>query len=668
MQQNDEREVEKFSAALSLALTEDHEAVIKRKLLELLKFTEIQDRYMAIEEAHQQTFRWIFHHAENALRSSSGHSKASSTIPCSETIKALPPANNFLDWMKGPQRLYWITGKPGSGKSTLMKYLKEHYKTAHTLSMWANPYPLIITGFFFWNSGTVMQMSRMGLLRSLLAQVLEHRPHMLPILFERRWNAHELFGGDSQPWTWLELTNALETLVADQELRFAFFIDGLDECDGDSMELCRYILKLANFANVKLCVASRPLLAFEEAFEGRPRLRMEELTREDIHLFVANKLRSSPMFLTLERYMRGPAADLIFGITERAQGVFLWVRLVVQSLIDGCRDGDNIMDLQARLRALPSDLDGLFRQILDQLHPQYFKDTSELFQLVEASNAPLQLIDISFVQDGLEASMRKNNDALTDNEITYRAEASRRRIMSRTKGFLQTPEYDSRGITTEVTYLHRTAKDFLRQQKHWEHLLSGAPSFNPNHALALSWLLRVKRKASGNDAGDDFWNGFFLCVHHLKKTKDIPKEHYVALFEELLRASEVYWASDSTWSNNWERTMLDYMESPDLKFTTGEWFPAQTPFEHAFRLEIAPYVAIKLAEQDIIASELDCDWMSLATQIENNFWNIRWHLNIKQNKESVNEEAIRNVIITVLRRTGVMKGQKRDITARNLTG
>ena len=39
------------------------------------------------------------------------------------------PSVIFVDWLKQEDGLYWVSGKPGSGKSTLMKFLSAHDTT-----------------------------------------------------------------------------------------------------------------------------------------------------------------------------------------------------------------------------------------------------------------------------------------------------------------------------------------------------------------------------------------------------------------------------------------------------------------------------------------------------------------------------------------------------------
>ena len=196
-------------------------------------------------------------------------------------------------------------------------------------------------GFFLLESGAEIQMSRFGLLRSLLFQISQKRSHMLPNATERRWSAHKIFGCDYQSWSWLELAEALERLVTDRGLRFAILIDGLDEFDGDVTELAEYVLRLAKHKNIKMRVASRPWLVFEKAFQNGPQRKMEALTLRDIRLFMTKKPHSSQIFMTMQNHV--------------LEGVFFWVCIVIQSFIEGCRNGDGLDDLHARLRRNPFD-------------------------------------------------------------------------------------------------------------------------------------------------------------------------------------------------------------------------------------------------------------------------------------------------------------------------
>lgn len=74
----------------------------EQRILDFLRFSTMDDRHIAIRQAHAQTFRWIFE-------------TSPSDGPRSPT--------KFVEWLRSSDSLYWVSGKPGSGKSTLMKYL-----------------------------------------------------------------------------------------------------------------------------------------------------------------------------------------------------------------------------------------------------------------------------------------------------------------------------------------------------------------------------------------------------------------------------------------------------------------------------------------------------------------------------------------------------------------
>jgi hypothetical protein len=54
----------------------------------------------------------------------------------------------------------------------------------------------------------------------------------------------------------------------------------------------------------------------------------------------------------------------IKNLVQRAEGVFLWLRLVVDSLNRGLENGDDVVVLEERLNDLPSDLSALYHDIL----------------------------------------------------------------------------------------------------------------------------------------------------------------------------------------------------------------------------------------------------------------------------------------------------------------
>jgi hypothetical protein len=464
-----------FSAMLTKLTASNREDLFKARILASLKFGDMDQRQETIAIAYQRTFNWIFDMP--SLNTAQSNRPVGTRIP-----NISQPRQNFSHWLEHQHDIYWVTGKPGCGKSTLMKYIFSHRQTANLLAGWSQHRTLVTAGFFFWNSGTSMQMSSKGLLQTILYQALEQCPSLVPHVLPARWARYQEHGADLQDWTWSELEHGLRTLVCDVSRCFAFFIDGLDEFDGDCKDLNQLVLSLTKGnSNVKMCLASRPWLVFEEAFQQKPWLRVEDLTAGDIKLFVTEKLQASEMFSRLQVYMSDSASDLIAQICDRSSGVFLWVYIVVESVLEGLRDGDTLEDLHSRMRSLPTDLEDLFRKILHRLNPIYFMEASKLFQYVKVVDSPLTLLSVSLAQDGIARAMAAKVIPLSPEELAFRAETTRRRLLSRCKGLLEAPEFATKGADARVQYLHRTVKDFFGQRQIWEYIVSGTPdSFNPS--------------------------------------------------------------------------------------------------------------------------------------------------------------------------------------------
>jgi len=77
-------------------------------------------------------------------------------------------------------------------------------------------------------------------------------------------------------------------------------------------------------------------------------LMLQDLTRDDIKLYIKERLEEDDRFLELEveeddGYTK---KDLVVEIVDLAQGVFLWVFLVVRDLLKGLTNEDRLRVLQ----------------------------------------------------------------------------------------------------------------------------------------------------------------------------------------------------------------------------------------------------------------------------------------------------------------------------------
>ena len=249
----------KLAAALRVAKFD----LPQESILSSLNFPDMRNLQVTISESSHLTYNWIF-----------------------KTAGTLLHPIQYMSWLESGDGIFWITGKAGSGKSTLMEYIFTDTQTAVALEQWANGRKLLAASHYFWYLGSLMEKSYSGLIRSILYKRLDTYPDLIQPVFSSRWS-EALQGKDvrSLPWSDFELQKCLETLatsdlkVEGRDPCFCFFIDGFDEYDGNR-EVIRLLARLASTGRTKICASSRPWDKFETAF----RTSRERGTYLELHL------------------------------------------------------------------------------------------------------------------------------------------------------------------------------------------------------------------------------------------------------------------------------------------------------------------------------------------------------------------------------------------------
>lgn len=442
----------------------------------------MSDRERRISKAHEKTFEWIFQDSDDASMSASlGFRRF---LRCSE------------------EKIYWITGKPGSGKSTLMKFIRNRTETTDIMRDWVGGGELIKAAYYFWNSGARLQMTVEGLLQTILHECFSQLRWSIQDVVPDRWEIATLFDYDESAWTLEEITQSLKKLFSEvcPEKKFFLLIDGLDECSGNQTRLIELITELAEECdNLKLCVASRPWTNFEDAFRSRPTLMLQDLTLQDIKSYIRSKFNDNVGFAELQNRDPAASAKLLEEISKKAQGVFLWVQLVVQSLLEGLTNGDRVRDLERRLAELPPGLEELYAKILENLNSRYLEHASQLFQIVRTHRGSPTLLCLAFADlEDSQAALKAPTRPLSSAEISGLCKNMKRKLTSRCLGLLDTASHNDAagpgGADLEVQYLHRSVRDYFEDPKVWDWLiLANKEPFDPHLALLKAYLMQLKQ-------------------------------------------------------------------------------------------------------------------------------------------------------------------------------
>lgn len=453
---------------------------VEQVILKSLHYKAMAVRVGNVAEAYNNTFEWIFK-------------------PRSAAKKGRPDVN-FSEWLASGDGVYWISGKPGSGKSTLMKFLCSHPTTSEKLTQWAAPREVVVSSHFFWISGTPIQKSQEGLFRSLLYEIFKKCPRVAREVCPDRWKLAET-DQDNEPWTLQQLKIALTKVSQcdDLGIKLCIFVDGLDEYDGDHLDIINLFNTLASSTVIKLCLSSRPWNVFEDAFGKRPRhkLYLQDLTHNDIRRYVVQKLGDHPNWNFLV-YDTPQLADLVEGVTKKAQGVFLWIYLVVRSLSEGLTNGDSILTLKERVKRLPADLEGFFKHILSSVDSIYHGQMVQTFRVAMAAPAPLPLMLYSLLDELMENDklpLNSFNSQMPTKEIDRRHEQIKRRLNGRCKGLLEVCKNDDQVhiLSYQVDFLHRTVRDFLRTKEMYDFLKIDDATKKPNSSILKSYVTLIKR-------------------------------------------------------------------------------------------------------------------------------------------------------------------------------
>ncbi|KAK3364036.1 hypothetical protein B0T25DRAFT_435527, partial [Lasiosphaeria hispida] len=407
----------------------------RQELMELLYFDEIDARLLSLKAAHNKTCMWFLEKKEYRQWLD---------------LQNLEDHHGFL----------WIKGKPGSGKSILMKFLEARTKS----SVAKNPNRLLAS-FFFYAPGEHLEKSTFGLYRSLLWQLFQKAPDLQRALDEFDFNAGCVI--KKSGWRTEALKETIERTIdclGDRDL--SFFIDALDECrDDDVADMVSFFEDLVERAaeksiRLRICFSSRHYPSIELKCGLAVILEDQEEHNKDIARYISSKL-------TLSRSKR--AEDFRKDILKKSAGIFLWVALVIPMLNKTDAEG-RVDQLQKRLNTIPIGLDNLFDMIL----ARDSEDMDELrfcIQLILFAIRPVTLTEYFF-------ALRRAGDS--DLHNSWAAKEVNRDVMDRfalssSKGLAEVTKTRKKEKDPTVQFIHESVRDFLFSQNGRQRLW---PSFN----------------------------------------------------------------------------------------------------------------------------------------------------------------------------------------------
>lgn len=478
-------------------------------LASILNVPELSHRHEGIEINAHHTFEWIFENDELA----------------------------FAKWLRSEEKFYWIQGKPGSGKSTLMKFIHDDSRTHVLLDTWRNTEEPIIASFFFHHSGTVLQKSLDGLLTSILAQITRQVPWLAHLLSSTIEEVLDFKFPLKEPqlqarlknhvWKQGELWKMLRHILGQkvERLDLCFFFDALDEHNGPPDVIKDFLGDLqressSGMTKLKICFSSRPWESFKESFSKYPGLSIQEHTADDIQAYCYQMLEEHEVSASII----GP---LVPEITETASGVFLWARLALRDLIEASGSITDTRALQKKLNNLPRELDNYYVEIVKRCRHSLRMKAYVLLETATRTEGMLPLFQVSLILSCFNSStFEACSKAITNTIENMRIETidleHTQKILANACGGLL--EVQKSGDIWYMQLMHQTVREFVRDAKFKSLMLDvGAKYQHENGHCFLSKLYLTQQMIGSTPAtpgsSPHSVAGWDTIQYHLKQSE-----------------------------------------------------------------------------------------------------------------------------------------------------
>ncbi|KAK0506972.1 hypothetical protein JMJ35_010672 [Cladonia borealis] len=456
----------------------------RRRLLKALTFPEINERRNMIEgrvDDFGNTYKWILDNTRiKHARSRKSESRS---------------RQNFLNWLKSGTELFWISGKPGSGKSTLMDYIYHNIQPGKTgsdlLRAWAGSHPVVILTFWFFRpASTPLLRTLHGFWRSLCFQILDTDQKLAEIIRDDQDTMAPSTlrscllpdGSSAESWTNNDLKEWFWYMIEHSNRRYCLLIDGLDEIEEKREHLLDTVLSIsARSDKFKVCCACRPENPFLSKLKQYPNLRLQDFNGDDIKEDCRRRLGGTH------------AEKFADQIADRAEGVFLWAHLVSENLARAAKYGEIEEDLELRLKECPNEMSELFRYMLLRLDELYAKQPKPYLRLVDFAfsiGRQATLLELLVATLPPECSPKWSEwsgkfEVGFLSDLEKRLDGLGQRIESTCTGLVQClapinepyrqdlksdysdprfPRLDD-AVTTPVVFIHRSVHDFLIEDK-----------------------------------------------------------------------------------------------------------------------------------------------------------------------------------------------------------
>jgi hypothetical protein len=433
-----------------------------------------------------------------------------------------------------------------------MKHASEHPVTIQGLEEWAALSRLCTASFYFWNLGFDLQKTQIGLLQSLLYQILRSEPTLA-----RHLNAGRL---DYETWELPHLESAFR-MIADATLdtKYCFFIDGLDEYHGSEDEVVGMLAYLTQSPNIKVCASTRFRTIIQNEMKRlRHTIVISDHTRPDMANHVHKTLLKEPAFQELSNIPDNVIGcqKIVRDISEYANGVWLWVALITRNLVHAVKTGETVQTLQDITDKFPRSLEAYFKHMIDNVQPNYQAEMAKYFLVAMHQLQPLPLFAFSLL-DAERMNPEYAIEARIQPVIDKHDKNMKARVRNRCGDLMEVANGPHPVFLSQpVDFMHRTVAEYLRDYHHDDlkaKLVRSDPDWKPMVSLCRFQLYLLKSLEKGDLVGPliSITDDLFYYAREIElRVKDDEISPTIAILDEVDRVN-THHASVHGLSNHW---------------------------------------------------------------------------------------------------------------------
>ncbi|KAM0794096.1 hypothetical protein BDR22DRAFT_815754 [Usnea florida] len=450
---------------------------------------------------------------------------------------------------------HWILKEP-----IIISWLGQGVRDHSVIWLNGKPGADIAVIYYFCNHQQASQTQASEVLRSFATQLLAQNTTLAPYILEQ-------FVNSGQKPTKRNLGKILERLIATLgSLRIV--VDGIDECGQDDQdEIIEDLLRIKGpvVGACKLLLSSRKHPSISRWLHSKPTIRLDDNTdhvNSTISSFIRPRLQS-----LRNRFSPAVVDGLGDLLLAKANGMFLWIRLVMFTLADLYFESD----VREAMETLPEDIEAVYERILTRI--------------CGSGKTPNQRIAIRILQ-WMVVTRRPLKRSELESGIILHEQVSRITTSNRPRGDVLSLCYPLLDVEDDpgspVRFTHFTAQEYLRKTDKY-------PSLQPKEAqltVSLSCILYLQSSLEFVDpriAEEDKHSSVALLFHelhlyavdhwidHLLALSELVDSHHPGcdlrlLFRGLERLTEMH--NELAALNGWN---LRDEHNPSLSPGSGSW-------------------------------------------------------------------------------------------------